>query len=390
MQDKFYFMKKFLLVNYCFLLLINFCTAQQFFSVRTTGALPFLEYGIGDDRLGGAKMTFLDSNILLKVVDSFKTDYKVQLSKDHAAYIDKASVIPNSTIFKNYLTGSWKIYGDSVYDYATLSLPEKLPYKSIQQINPSRLIIDIYGVQSNTNWITQLTTAKEIKNAYYEQTEDDVMRVTLELKHDQHWGHSIYYEGNRLIVKIKRQPLKPELKNFVIIVDAGHGGDNKGAEGVTTKILEKDYALLIAKELRTALVKKKAHVIMTREKDTTLSMAERIAFAKNQCPDLLISIHLNSSSLDSIKGASTYYRYIGFKPLSVSILNKMLEVNLKEFGNVGAFNFGLSGPTDYPNCLVEVAFLSNKEDEKRILSPAFHKVVAKKIVEGIEEFIKNL
>ena len=47
---------------------------------RTTGKLPFLEYGIGEDRLGGAKMGFLDSNILVRIVDSFKTDYKVQLS----------------------------------------------------------------------------------------------------------------------------------------------------------------------------------------------------------------------------------------------------------------------------------------------------------------------
>jgi N-acetylmuramoyl-L-alanine amidase len=129
---------------------------------------------------------------------------------------------------------------------------------------------------------------------------------------------------------------------------------------------------------------------MTREKDTSLSMVERIEFLKAQNPDMLISIHLNSSSKDSIQGVSTYYRYIGFRPLSVSILNHMLDLNLKEFGNVGAFNFSLSGPTDYPNCLVEVAFLSNKEDEKKILSPAFREAVAKKIVEGIEEFLKNL
>ena len=66
----------------------------------------------------------------------------------------------------------------------------------------------------------------------------------------------------------------------------------------------------------------------------------------------------------------------------------MLELNLNEFGNVGGFNFALSGPTDYPNCLVEVAFLSNKEDEKKILDPEFHKAVAKKIVAGIKDWLK--
>jgi N-acetylmuramoyl-L-alanine amidase len=384
-------MKKFLLIICTVLSLNSFSqNTQQFFFGRTTGKLPFLEYGIGDDRLGGAKMTYLDSNILVKVIDSFKTDYKVQLSKNHTAYIDKRSIIKEIAGTTNHLTGSWKVYGDSAFDYVTVSLDEKLPYRSIQQIEPSRIVVEIFGVESNTNWITQLSSTKEIKNAWYEQPEDDVMRVIIDLKHKQHWGHSIFYEGNKLIIRIKRQPEKPALKYLTIAVDAGHGGDNIGAIGVTSNILEKNYTLLIAKELQAVLLKKKANVIMTREKDTSLSMVERIEFLKAQNPDMLISIHLNSSSKDSIQGVSTYYRYIGFRPLSVSILNHMLDLNLKEFGNVGAFNFSLSGPTDYPNCLVEVAFLSNKEDEKKILSPAFREAVAKKIVEGIEEFLKNL
>ena len=384
-------MKKLFLIV-CTVLSLNSSSqnTQQFFFGRTTGKLPFLEYGIGDDRLGGAKMTYLDSNILVKVIDSFKTDYKVQLSKNHTAYIDKRSIIKEIAGTTNHLTGSWKVYGDSAFDYVTVSLDEKLPYRSIQQIEPSRIVVEIFGVESNTNWITQLSSTKEIKNAWYEQPEEDVMRVIIDLKHKQHWGHSIFYEGNKLIIRIKRQPEKPALKYLTIAVDAGHGGDNIGATGVTSNILEKNYTLLIAKELQAVLLKKKANVIMTREKDTSLSMVERIEFLKAQNPDMLISIHLNSSSKDSIQGVSTYYRYIGFRPLSVSILNHMLDLNLKEFGNIGAFNFSLSGPTDYPNCLVEVAFLSNKEDEKKILSPAFRKAVAKKIVEGIEEFLKNL
>jgi N-acetylmuramoyl-L-alanine amidase len=68
----------------------------------------------------------------------------------------------------------------------------------------------------------------------------------------------------------------------------------------------------------------------------------------------------------------------------------MLELKLNEFGNIGAFNFGLNGPTEYPNCLVEVAFLSNAEDEKRILNPKFHKEVAKKIYNGIVHWLKQM
>jgi N-acetylmuramoyl-L-alanine amidase len=387
-------MKKILTVLFSFSFLIAFSQNKNpgFFYVKTTDSLPFLKYGIGEGRLGGAKMTFLDSNIILKVVDSFNTDYKVQLSKLHSAYINKKNVI--ETVGVNtlqHLTDSWKVSGDSSFDYVTVKLDERLPYRSVMEIHPSRIVVDIFGATSNTNWITQLSSAKEIKNAWYEQPEDDVMRVYIELKHQQHWGYSIYYDSlNKLTIRIKRQPKILLLSKMTIAIDAGHGGTNIGATGSQTDIREKDYTLLIAKQLEIALKQKKAKVIMTREKDTTLSMYERISLLKHANPDLLISIHLNSSDMDTVRGVSTYYRYIGFRPLSQAILNSMLQTGLHEFGNVGSFNFSLSGPTDYPNCLVEVAFLSNKADEKRILNPKFRQLVAKKIVAGIEDFLKNL
>lgn len=359
---------------------------------RTMGPLPYLEYGLGDDRLGGAKMTFLDTLIAVKIVDSTKDDYKVQLSKYHSGWLPKVNFKTDSTLVVRpyYLTESWKVFGDDKFDYVTISLDERLPYRSIQQINPSRIIVDIFGVTSNTNWITQLNTVKEIRNAYYEQTEDDVFRVIIELKHPQHWGYSIYYQEKKLFIRVNRQPPVLSLSKLKIAVDAGHGGENTGAGGVTSHIAEKDYTLRIAKELEKALKKEKAKVFMTRQKDTTLSMLERITMLREEAPNFLVSVHLNSSGKDSISGTSTYYRYIGFRPLSQAILKRMLELGLKEYGNVGSFNFSLSGPTDYPNCLVEVAFLSNKADEKRILNPAFHRQVAAKIVLGIKDWLKTM
>ena len=368
-------------------------TSRKYFLAKTTGALPFLKYGLGEDRLGGAKMGFLDSNIVLKVVDSFGIDYKVQLSKYHSAWIDKQSLqrLPGKQPAPYYLTSSWKVSGDDAFDYVSINLEEKLPYRSQQQINPSKIIVDIFGATSNSNWITQLKTTKEIKNVYYDQTEDDVFRVIIELKHVQHWGHSIYYDttGKKLVVRVKRQPAILDIKKLKIAIDPGHGGDNSGASGLTSKILEKDYTLKIARQLQLILQKAGVpQVFMTRTKDTTLDMPQRIQMLKDYGPDLLISIHLNSAGIDSVKGTSTYYRYIGYRPLTTAILNQMLGLGLKEYGNVGNFNFSLSGPTAYPNCLVEVAFLSNREDEKKILDPAFHKAVAGKIYLGIKDWLK--
>jgi N-acetylmuramoyl-L-alanine amidase len=366
--------------------------SNQFLTGRTTGPLPYLEYGLGDDRLGGAKMTYLDTMIAVMVVDSTKDDYRIQLSKYHTGWLPKINFKMDSSLAVRpyYLTDSWKVFGDDKYDYVTISLDERLPYRSIQQVNPSKVAVDIFGVTSNTNWITQISSAKEIKNSYYEQIEDDVFRVIIELKHSQHWGYSIYYEEKKLVIRINRQPPVLNLNKLKIAVDAGHGGENTGAGGAASNIAEKEYTLKIAKELEKALKKEKVKVFMTREKDTTLSMIERTAMLKQESPDLLISIHLNSSGKDSISGTSTYYRYIGFRPLTQAILKRMRELGLKEYGNVGSFNFSLSGPTDYPNCLVEVAFLSNKADEKRILNPAFHKQVAAKIVLGIKDWLKTM
>ncbi|MBK8140610.1 MAG: N-acetylmuramoyl-L-alanine amidase [Chitinophagaceae bacterium] len=276
---------------------------NNFIAGKTTGILPFLEYGLGIDRLGGAKMTYLDTGITIKVVDSTIVNYKVQLSKDHFAYLPKQNFQRENDIkpLPYYLTNSWRVSGDDRYDYVTVTLDEKLPYRSMQQINPSKIVVDIFGATGNTNWITQLSTAEEIKNVYHEQLEDDVFRVIIELKNKQHWGYSIYYQEKRLVIRVKRQPAEPDLKNLKVAVDAGHGGDNNGARGVTTKILEKEYTLLFAKQLEKLLLDEKAAIFMARDKDTTLNMPDRILTLQKEDPHFLISIHLNSSARDSIR-----------------------------------------------------------------------------------------
>jgi len=193
-----------------------------------------------------------------------------------------------------------------------------------------------------------------------------------------------------LTIRVKRQPAKLTPQSLLVAIDPGHGGDNKGATGVSSNIMEKEYTLKIAKELEKYLKSKKVKTFMTRTVDTSLSMVDRTMMLRGKDPTILISIHLNSSGKDTIRGVSTYYRYIGFRSLSQAFLDRMLELKLKEFGNVGAFNFSLSGPTEYPNCLVEVAFLSNKDDEKLILSPKFQKQVAIKIYQGIEDWLKKM
>lgn len=362
---------------------------------QTVGSLPYLEFGPGDDRLGGAKMGYLDSGVLLKVTDSLKGDYIVQLSRLHKAFISREHIrwIESSKQEGYSLSGSWMVSGDERYDYVRIALQDKLPYRTQMLLNPARIILDIFGATSNSNWVTQLKSVREIGNIWYEQLEDDVLRVHLELKSGHHWGYRAYYDtlGTRLVLKVKRPPPSLDIRKIQIAIDAGHGGKNTGAAGINSGILEKDYTLLMASELERQLRKMgNRRIIMTRSKDTTLEMPERILMLRERDPDILLSMHLNSASKDTIRGTSTFYRYIGFRPLSQAILDRMLELGLREYGNVGHFNFALNGPTEYPNCLVEVAFLSNPEDEKRILDRRFHKEVAKKIIKGVSDWLKSL
>ena len=360
--------------------------------LKTKGKLPYLLVGLGEDRLGGTKIGYLDSLVKLKAVGKVGDKYQVQLSRYRTAYIEEqhVEVLNNRSFTPASLTNSMRVWGDSLCDYVSLILYDRLPYQSFQQINPSTIIVDVFGATANTNWITQMQSVKEIKNVTFEQVEDELLRIKIELQHQQHWGHTIYYAGNNLIIRVKRQPESLLLKDLLIGVDAGHGGSNKGAFGITG-IMEKDMTLMIAKELQQALEAEGATVIMTRTKDTTYDNHDRYTFFKEKNPDLLVSIHLNSSADPvRIKGVSTYYKHIGYRSLTQSILQQMLSIGLGEFGNVGNFNFILNGFTEFPNVLVETLFISHPEDETNVLMADYRKLMAEKITAGIKQWLHLL
>lgn len=359
--------------------------------IVTKGRLAYLLFGTGDDRLGGSKIGYIDSLVPLRVAGKVGPLFKVQLSKYRTAYIPNEAVefLPKGTFTPSSLTTNWRVYGDSMYDYVQVGMFARLPYQSLQLTDPSKIVVDVFGATNNTNWITQLDDVKEIKNVYYEQLEDEVLRITIVLKHQQHWGHQIYYENNRLTIKVRRQPQNLELRNLRIAIDAGHGGGNTGASGPTGSS-EKELALAVSLKLRQALRLQGAKTIMTRTTEKFVDNKDRILMYRDSMPDLLVSIHLNSSSDPiHVAGTSTFYRYVGFKKLSYDIYKRMLELGLKDYGNNGSFNFMLNSPIEYPNALVEMLFLSNPEDEMKILDDNFQQQIADKIVLGIKDFLEE-
>ncbi|HUX85151.1 MAG TPA: N-acetylmuramoyl-L-alanine amidase [Chitinophagaceae bacterium] len=355
----------------------------------TKGQLPFLVYGLGTDRLGGAKMGYLDTAVLLRLTGKFNNEYRVKLSEGLDAYIPQQDVtlLPEGSFSPQSLTGPWKIYGDGRNDYVSIALSEKLPYRSIEDPDPSQITVDLYGATANTNWITQLRGIGEIRSAYYEQVQEGVFRIHILLKNPLSWGYSINYHGNDLVIRVKHPPAAVSLAGLKIAIDPGHGGSNLGALS-PTGVYEKELTLEVAFDLKAALEKAGARVIMTRTNDISLDMAQRILWLRKEDPDLMVSIHMNASADPiHISGTSTYYRYPGFRPLSQDIYSQMQALGLKGFGNVGSFNFALNGPTEFPNALVECLFITNPSDEMKILDPNFRQKVAQAILVGIRNFI---
>ena len=149
--------------------------------------------------------------------------------------------------------------------------------------------------------------------------------------------------------------------------------------------------LSITQSLDSILQARGARVVMTRPGDPDVGMGARVDALLAANVHLFVSVHCNSTGLTSdptqIRGTSAYTRYPGFQTLAATLYKKMLELNLEQWGITNSFNFSLNGPTQFPNALVETAFMSNPEDEMLLLDPAFRRNAAVKIADGLEDFL---
>jgi N-acetylmuramoyl-L-alanine amidase len=363
-----------------------------------TGRRPFLNAGLGEDRLGGAKLGYIPAGVKMQITGKVGRQYRVRLSESLTGWLPEefGRLLPLETPMPRSLVSSLSATGDDRQDVVAVTLSERLPFVSEQLLNPTAIAVDIFGATSNTNWITHHLSAQGIQSVTWDQVSDDHYRLLITLTSKQHWGYDIGYEGNSLRIRIHRPPridtTGSVLRNLTIAVDAGHGGDNPGAWGATA-LREMDVTLATARHLEQRLIEKGARVVMTRSDHRGPGMLDRWETALAGNAQILVSIHCNSvganADPEAVKGTSTYYRHIGFQPLARALYDKMLELGLAQFGLIGSFNFTLNAPTQFPNVLVETAFISHPEDEMKLMDDAFRKKMAEKIAEGLEEFVRN-
>jgi len=176
-----------------------------------------------------------------------------------------------------------------------------------------------------------------------------------------------------------------------VCIDPGHGGSQPGAVGYFgTK--EKDITLQVALQLRDVLKTAGVDVVMTRESDKDVRTAKqsnelqaRCDVANNSKADVFISIHCNASNDSSAHGTETWYypKDAKSKTLAQFIQTELVkQIGLRDRG-VKQGNYYVTRYTKMPAVLVELAFISNPEEEVLLRNKAFQRKCAVGIANGI-------
>lgn len=172
-----------------------------------------------------------------------------------------------------------------------------------------------------------------------------------------------------------------------ICIDPGHGGKDPGAIGSHSK--EKDINLKLGLMAGEILSKHKVSVFYTRKKDVYVSLKDRCYFAnKNKC-DYFISIHCNSYKDESASGTETYcYKFGGEEErLSKAIQKRIVNLNNNKDKGVKKVNFYVLKNTQMPACLIEVMFISNPIEEKKLNDSVWQNMFAQELAFTLLNFM---
>jgi N-acetylmuramoyl-L-alanine amidase len=205
----------------------------------------------------------------------------------------------------------------------------------------------------------------------------------------------------------------------LIVIDPGHGGRDPGAIGASGT-LEKTIMLATALELRRVLeATGRYRIALTRTTDRTVSLSDRVAFARKYEADLLIAIHADASRNHHARGASVYVRS-GHQtihltassgnaarvanalsapepqqePSSAWLLYTMIEQLADNVRMVvapaRAAHLYVLGSQAIPSVLLEMGFLSNRQDEALLSRAAHRRVIVQAIKDAIDDYFASI
>jgi len=243
----------------------------------------------------------------------------------------------------------------------------------------------------------------------------------------------------RLVERPPTTARPPERDSWVVVIDAGHGGRDPGAIGVQGT-REKDITLAIAKELGKRLERERdIEVVLTRDRDTLIALGDRprilqVQGRSDNPPDLFLSIHGNSmpKKPNSTRGVETYFLAVAkteqarqvalrensalefegevrpedLEPLQFILSDLQSAGNLRESSLLAAsidhsMRTSLDAPSlgvrqagfvvlvgaTIPAVLVEVGYLSNREEEKLLRSSSYQAKIADALADAVVDYL---
>ena len=289
--------------------------------------------------------------------------YRVKLSKNKTAWIMKSAVTEsdcadykpefvalNSETFKNA-------------SLHTIEFTGKLPYTTEE--NDKEIIFRVYNPFVSDNSV-----------------------YTVNIKKPEKYSYNIELCGGKYNFKLTHLP-----EQLTVVVDAGHGGSEKGAIGCLGD-KEKDINLKIALELKEILSQAGVNVIMTRECDANVSLEDRVKIARENGANIFVSVHLNSipdikMDIHKNRGTSVYYYNPNSRELAKSVQDSVTTSIGTRKDGVRTASFAVIRPTDYMGILVETAYMTNPLDSVLYKSDSFARNTAQGIADGIFAYINK-
>jgi len=229
--------------------------------------------------------------------------------------------------------------------------------------------------------------------------------------------------------KGKTDPARP----VVIMIDPGHGGEDPGAIG-PSGTREKDVVLRIGRQLKKLIdAEKNMKAYLTRDEDVFLPLGVRVAKARKIGADLFISVHADAVDNRTARGSSVfalsengatstmarllaktqndadmiggvkiagkdkYLAHTLFDLTQTATINDSLKLGKAVLGKMGDLNklhkpkveqagFAVLKAPDIPSILVETAFISHPEEERKLVDPAFQQDMAEAILSGVRTY----
>jgi len=198
-----------------------------------------------------------------------------------------------------------------------------------------------------------------------------------------------------------------------VVIDPGHGGMDGGATSHLDQEVEKRIVLEIAKRVQRDLAGTGINVLMTRAGDQTLTLDERVAFARQRHADVFLSIHLNAAPRRDANGVETYIMpsagypatvtghinndaysgnsYDGFNTLLAFYLQKGALAHVKaEDRGVKRARYEVLRLASCPAALIECGFLSSPSESGRLQRPDYRTQVADGITSGLLTYIRRV